>query len=249
MPGCIDASRRVPEMKLPRHMRHLPAIVAAAAVILTACIQEITPPESNPAGTSHTVSITTGVIDVDSTVTFEVVDGPNNGEASDNDCDPSCTVTAPNEVVSWTYMSNGTPGTDTILVCVLPEGLTLQEAIDEVREELENLQLTEEEFLELINDEFGTDFEGLEELFCQTTTKTWIEPTPTPTATAEPTEEPERQRVNVGGAIGAVGAAAAGQAEENRARVAATATPAIAAPRTGTGTAISPPNTGDGGLR
>jgi hypothetical protein len=236
-------------MKRGRPIRDSLVMLALPAIALIACIQQITPPESNPAGTSHTVSITTGFVDEDSDATFEVIDGPNAGQASDDDCEPSCAVTAPNQVVSWTYTSNGTPGTDTILVCVLPFGFSLQETLDELREELEGIQLTEEEFLELVNDEFETDFESLAELFCMSTTKTWVEPTPTPTPTAEPTEEPERQRVNVGGAIGAVGAAAAGQAAENRARAAPTATPAIAAPRTGTGTAISPPNTGDAGLR
>jgi hypothetical protein len=52
----------------------------------------------------------------------------------------------------------------------------------------------------------------------------------------------------VGGAAGAIGGAVSDQAAENRARAVATPTVAVAAPRTATGTTISPPNTGDAGL-
>ncbi len=56
-------------------------------------------------------------------------------------------------------------------------------------------------------------------------------------------------RPNVGGAIGAIAAAASQSAARNRAAVAAAAPqPAVVPPSTGTGI-ITPPNTGDGGLR
>lgn len=75
--------------------------------------------------------------------------------------------------------------------------------------------------------------------------------TPTTTATATATSLPERPRVNVSGGVAPL-ALAAQQAQENRDRVATAAAPApvqatIAPPRTGTG--ITPPNTGDAGLR
>jgi hypothetical protein len=58
-----------------------------------------------------------------------------------------------------------------------------------------------------------------------------------------------RAQVNVGGAVGAIAAAAGQQASENRQRAAAAAVasqPVVQAPSTGTG--VTPPNTGDGGL-
>jgi hypothetical protein len=54
-----------------------------------------------------------------------------------------------------------------------------------------------------------------------------------------------------GGSLPALGSVISDQAAENRARANAAAAPAappVTAPRTGTGVAVTPPNTGDGGL-
>jgi len=77
---------------------------------------------TNDLGTDHTVTATVdtdGVPEPDVLVTFEVTSGPNAGEMSDPNTG-ECTVnndctTDTNGQVSWTYTSNGTPGTDTIV--------------------------------------------------------------------------------------------------------------------------------------
>jgi hypothetical protein len=76
----------------------------------------------NEAGTEHSVTATVsqaggGVEGV--LVSFEVVSGPNAGEASDpGECTPNadCTTDSDGEV-SWTYAGTGGVGTDTIEAC------------------------------------------------------------------------------------------------------------------------------------
>jgi adhesin/invasin len=50
-------------------------------------------------------------------VSFSVTNGPNAGTASPPGCSPVTCQTDANGEVSWTYTSNGTPGTDTIRAC------------------------------------------------------------------------------------------------------------------------------------
>jgi hypothetical protein len=204
------------------------------AAVLSACIESVTPEsDTNPAGSSHTITLQTSEFAEGPWIaSFEVIDGPNEGEQSDgDDCEPSCTGTGA-KTVTWTYESNGVPGTDTIEVCVLPQNEV--SSVDELIDVIES-EFGEQEALDFVNDETGGDFEDLEEFFCAQVTKTWVIVIDQP-------------RVNVGGAVGAVAAAAAQQAQENRARAAATAPAAVVAPpSTGTGI-VTPPSTGDAGL-
>ena len=93
------------------------------------CVPEIAldPPTAvNAAGGDHTVTATVtasgnpvpGVL-----VSFSVTAGPNAGQVSDpGECaaDPTC-HTAANGQVSWTYVSNGLVGTDTVVACFTDE--------------------------------------------------------------------------------------------------------------------------------
>ena len=84
---------------------------------------------NNPVGTSHTVTATATTTDPNGhpspgpgvAVEFDVITGPNTGQTSHpvntGTCSPSNCTTAANGQVSWTYMSNGAPGTDTIQAC------------------------------------------------------------------------------------------------------------------------------------
>ncbi len=77
---------------------------------------------TNDVLTEHTVTatvLTSGFPDPGELVTFEVISGPNAGETSDpgsGECSPNddCTTDTSGQV-SWTYTSNGIPGTDTII--------------------------------------------------------------------------------------------------------------------------------------
>ena len=86
-------------------------ILGGASVSLPSMIVLSPATATNPAGTSHTVTAT--VTDLggepisDTTVTFEVTAGPNAGAGAQ-------VVTDANGQASFTYMSNGQPGTDTI---------------------------------------------------------------------------------------------------------------------------------------
>jgi hypothetical protein len=116
-------------------------------------------------------------------VLFEVISGPNTGTNSEEDgeCDPSCDQTDANNQISWTYRSNGVPGTDVIQVCggtvFEPETLFGDVSASQLTEE-ELLALLEDILLDAINDEFGSNYESLDELECMTVTKTWIEDRP-----------------------------------------------------------------------
>lgn len=92
---------------------------------LTAAIGEIKldpPTATNDVGTSHkvTATVTSGGNPVSGVlVSFSVIVGPNTGQVSDpGECsvDPNCNTDA-NGQTSWTYTSNGTPGTDVIEAC------------------------------------------------------------------------------------------------------------------------------------
>ncbi len=82
------------------------------------------PSATNGVGEDHTVTATVASgtsPEVAVLVSFEVVSGPNVGEVSDpntGECsvNDDCTTDATGEV-SWTYTSNGTPGTDVIEAC------------------------------------------------------------------------------------------------------------------------------------
>ncbi len=55
---------------------------------------------------------------------FRIIDGPNEGLTSTR-CVPSCAIVgfAGNvDVISWTYRSNGVPGTDAIIACLVEDG-------------------------------------------------------------------------------------------------------------------------------
>jgi len=85
---------------------------------------------TNIVGTNHTVTATISSTDTNGhpaagagqLIEFDVVSGPNAGQTShplnSGTCSPpgDCTTDAGGQV-SWTYMSNGTPGTDTIQAC------------------------------------------------------------------------------------------------------------------------------------
>jgi hypothetical protein len=84
----------------------------------------------NPAGTSHTVTATVteqGQPKQGALVSFKVTAGPNSGQQSPPGCtvDPTCQTDA-NGQVSWTYLSNGQTGTDTIQACFTDSGGTVR---------------------------------------------------------------------------------------------------------------------------
>jgi hypothetical protein len=119
---------------------------------------------TNPVGTSHTVTATVTSTDAGGhpspgpgvAIEFDVIAGPNTGQTShppspNLTCSPSNCTTAANGQVSWTYTSNGTPGTDTIQAC-FPDRppVVHRTAGDEARQ-------------------------------CRTVTKVWATATPSPT--------------------------------------------------------------------
>ena len=85
---------------------------------------------TNTVGTSHTVAAAVTSTDTNGhpspgpgvLIEFDVTSGPNTGQTSHptntGTCSPmsNCTTDASGQV-SWTYMSNGSPGTDTIQAC------------------------------------------------------------------------------------------------------------------------------------
>ena len=101
---------------------------------ITAAIGNIAlspPTAQNEAGTSHAVTATvtsSGNPLPGKLVSFSVIAGPNTGQVSDpntGECSANsdCTTDA-NGQVSWTYTSNGSPGTDTIQACFNDAGTT-----------------------------------------------------------------------------------------------------------------------------
>jgi hypothetical protein len=72
--------------------------------------------DTNPVGTSHTVTAqvrATGDVPVPgATVNFAVIAGPNTGVSGT--CNPVGCVTPASGDVAWTYLSNGNPGTDNV---------------------------------------------------------------------------------------------------------------------------------------
>jgi hypothetical protein len=151
----------------------------------------------------------------DDAVGFFIQVGPNAGISSvagDGICTPSCAELAPE--ISWTYQSNGVPGVDIINACVNPALL--------FPPTLSTQQLTQDEFyailVDVINDVLGTDYESIQDPFCQSVTKTWEVP---------------QERPNIGAGLSGL---FAGQP-----------TPLPTAPVAPSQT-IRPPSTGDGGL-
>ena len=98
-----------------------PSALGGAQVIITQGITLSPDDDTNPAGSSHTV---TAVVEdslgdpvVGTLVSFEVISGPNAGEVSaPGECsvNADCTTDASGEV-SWSYTSNGLVGTDEIV--------------------------------------------------------------------------------------------------------------------------------------
>lgn len=95
------------------------AAIGGEDVIITVGIELAPASATNPAGTAHTVTAT--VKDSDDVpqegvpVSFSVTAGPNTGEGSDAaECVPAGCTTDANGNVTWTYTSNGQPGTDVI---------------------------------------------------------------------------------------------------------------------------------------
>ena len=163
-------------------------------------------------------------------INFEILSGPNAGLNSDEDgaCEPLCSGPAEDFEYSWTYQSNGVAGTDVIEVCVgvVPpdDSLPIESG------------LVEELLLDVINETLGGDYyDSIEDFFCQTVEKTWVEPTPEPEDTAEPSRP---VRPNIGAGLSGL---FAGQPTALPTAVA----PAPAAPSP----TIRPPSTGGAGLR
>jgi hypothetical protein len=206
-------------MRLPRVLR-LAAALVVPTIAVTACISSLDPVEdTNPVGTSHTITVSIEGVFNDTPVFW--------GVEFDIISGPNAGLGSTNDCVPACSGS----GNGQVSWSYVGNGGPGTDVIEVC----------------VFND-FGPPVPNED---CSTVTKTWVTPTPTPTATAttRPTEDdPRRERVNVGGAAGAIGASASDQAAENRARAAATPTVAVAAPRTATGTTISPPNTGDAGL-
>jgi len=104
---------------------------------------------TNPVGTSHKVTATVKSTDSNGypaagpgvPVEFDVTSGPNMGQtshptlANTGACSPSDCTTDANGQVSWTYMSNGIQGTDTIRACFpdRPPNPFIQRAGDEAQ--------------------------------------------------------------------------------------------------------------------
>jgi hypothetical protein len=100
---------------------------------------------NNVVGTSHTVTATAASTDTAGypapgpgvAVEFDVIAGPNMGQTSHpvntGTCSPSDCTTAANGQVSWTYTSNGTPGTDTIQACFAERSVVVQRPGDDPR--------------------------------------------------------------------------------------------------------------------
>jgi hypothetical protein len=176
----------------------------------------------NEVGTEHTVTVTVlggplldllsggypedpevGAIMVDEFVRFRVLSGPNAGVQSNNDCIPACNEPDENYQISWTYRSNGVPGTDRIEVCVMPDWLDLEltdEGIQRLEQELDAIanslsapyngeavliinsylpQLIQIDFgaddaIDLINHLLDTDYNDFEDALCQSVEKTWL---------------------------------------------------------------------------
>ena len=98
---------------------------------LTAAIGQITltpATAQNAAGTTHTVTakVTTNASgSAGVPVSFSVISGPNTGATGTCSVDAACHTDA-NGQVSFTYTSNGTPGTDVIQACFTDQGQTQQ---------------------------------------------------------------------------------------------------------------------------
>jgi hypothetical protein len=219
-------------------------------------MESLTPEQAtNLVGTSHTVTASVGTefldefceafeeeigetcdiipdqSEIESEIFFGVLEGPNAGTFSDGtDCDPSCIIEGTEAEVSWTYESNGETGTDIILACIFEPG-----EFEDIEELLAEIELIESqspeiaEFLAALSDATGREFDSLEDVFCLSAEKTWI---------AMP--QVQESRPNVSGAIAGV--------LESGAQAAATAQAGAQQPAADP-TGITPPNTGDAGLR
>ena len=188
----------------------------------------------NEVGTEHTVSVTVlggtlldilsggnpedvevGVVSINQLVRFRVISGPNAGVQSNSDCSPSCNDPDENRRISWTYSSNGAPGTDTIEVCVMadvidfdPETATgeeislLEQKLDALANSLnapyngeavllinsylpQLLSMDPEDAIDAVNKLLDTDYIDLEDALCESVEKTWV-PVKEPRQSARP---------------------------------------------------------------
>jgi len=112
----------------------------------TGLLLSLTPATAgNVVGTSHTVTATVTSTDPSGhpspgpgvAVEFDVTSGPNMGQtshpANTGTCSPSDCTTNANGQVSWTYTSNGMPGTDTIKACFPDRPVVVQRMGDEAK--------------------------------------------------------------------------------------------------------------------
>lgn len=245
-------------------------LIAAGALLATACTYVSVSPESdtNPVGTTHTVSATLsldipdvcglfpdfpgceegppiGTTTIGENISFEVVEGPNEGAHSDGDCGPTqdqlCIVTVPGDSVTWTYLGDGGPGIDYIQVCSLIDLDLIHAAL------VQETGLSAEEITAMFaasvrsveNDQSLEINEPEPEPGCDIVSKVWVAPTPEPTATAEPRERVERSVPNIGAGLSGL---------FNGQPTALPTAPSAVAPAATT-PVIRPPSTGDAGLQ
>ena len=159
---------------------------------------------------------------------FEVLAGPNQGEHADiGDDDVEVVLSENGTATFWTYTSNGVPGRDVIRFCDVSSIRGIETIYLLLLLEFEEFELSEEEFndviVEFFNEQFGTEFDSVDEMFCRTVTKTWEEP----------------RRPNIGAGLSGL---FAGQPTA----LPTAPAPAAVAPSQ---TTIRPPSTGDAGLR
>jgi hypothetical protein len=161
---------------------------------------------------------------------FEVIDGPNAGTHSEGGDIIIIEETPGRAVLSWTYTSNGIPGRDLIRFCDAGVIQELEFFYALYVEEVEEAELTEEEFfqffVDFFNDALDTEYEDLEDMLCETVTKTWVD------------DRQERSRPNIGAGL-------SGLFQGQPTALPTAPAPVATAPNQG----IRPPNTGDGGLR
>src|SRR5688500_14958047 len=243
------------------------AFLSAVGVVTAGCAFVSVTPETatNEVGTTHSVTatlaidfdpcefITCGAGEVSpqalgENISFEVVDGPNEGAHSDGDCGPNsdqlCLVTTPGQSVTWTYLGDGGAGIDYIQVCLIMDNPQVDLLLTAAAAET---GLTRDEVVSLlsVSGQSQHDLEINEpepDEGCDIVSKVWVEPTPTPTPTATP--QPENtaapSRPNIGAGLSGL---FAGQPTALPTAVGPASAP-VAPSQT-----IRPPSTGDAGLR
>ena len=244
------------------------ATLSAVVLVAAGCAFVSVTPETatNEVGTTHTVTATLG-IDFDpcefiiceadkvspqapgENVSFEIVDGPNEGEHSDGDCGPNgdqlCFISTPGQSVTWTYSGDGGPGIDYIQVCLIETDPLIDQLLTAAAEET---GLTKDQVAAMlaVRGQSEHDIEINEpepDEGCDIVSKVWVEPTPTPTPTVTPQviEDAARpSRPNIGAGLSGLFAG-----QPTALPTAVGPAPAAVAPSQ----TIRPPSTGDAGLR